>query len=165
MLTALVLIVNSNLGSIFSGALTGNAPAELPGTSAKDSKEQLIELLFWIRIFRADLKRESISGQINAAFLTFLFPWRSQLVGNLVLMGWCKFCLTHSPSISLPPAIYHLVREPMSYTGQMIHILIYCLLIEIIANNLNEERPCIIPAPFTKDVSRQCFPFRVGDAT
>ena len=29
----------------------------------------------------------------------------------------------------------------------------------------NKNIPSIIPAPFTKDVSRQCFPFRVGDPT
>ena len=64
-----VLVLHLNLGSIFSGALTGNTPAEFPGTSAKDSKEQLVELLLWLRIFRADLREEVLGISFRAKII------------------------------------------------------------------------------------------------
>ena len=48
----------SNLGGILSGALTGNTPAQLPGSHTKDPEEKLVQLLFKRGSFRADLKEE-----------------------------------------------------------------------------------------------------------
>ena len=106
----LILMLDSNLGSIFCSALTGNTSSKFPGSRAKDLPDQLIELI--ISIFRADLREVEVldtivlQSQNNYGFVTSLFPWRCQLVGNLVLMGWCKLCLTlppPSPSASLAP--------------------------------------------------------------
>ena len=103
-------MLDSNLGSIFCSALTGNTSSKFPGSRAKDLPDQLIELI--ISIFRADLREVEVidtivlQSQNNYGFVTSLFPWSCQLVGNLVLMGWCKLCLTllpTSPSASLAP--------------------------------------------------------------
>ena len=150
----LILMLDSNLGSIFCSALTGNTSSKFPGSRAKDLPDQLIELI--ISIFRADLREVEVidtivlQSQNNYGFVTSLFPWRCQLVGNLVLMGWCKLCLTlppPSPSASLAPF------------SQKIRPVV------LVTHFQTKSKPCIIPAPFAKDVSRQCFPFRVGVPT
>ena len=85
-------------------------------------------------------------------------------MGNLVLMGWCMLSLTPltaaSPA-SLAPFIQQL---NFFHIPNRLHVCTISPFL-VIPKNLNENIPCITPAPFKKDVSRQCFPFRVGDAT
>ena len=59
----LILVLDSNLASVFIGALAGNTAAQFPSSTAEDLSEELIQLIFWIT--RPDLKE--VAGRISSS--------------------------------------------------------------------------------------------------
>ena len=82
-------MLDFNLGSIFSCALTGNTAPQLPHSAGKDLEEKPLELLFrsWVSVSSADLRKFQAKIMFWNIICHLSLPLQVPVGGKLVVDG------------------------------------------------------------------------------